>query len=289
MDTKTYKKIALSIITTSTLMISSISAKDFGNDGRFYWNKNLDYTIDTQKKVIWEDTKHLEVGNMSWDEAKNYCENLSLDGLKGWRLPTADELASISEPDSNTQYNIFYNGRWDGAYTLKLWSDTYNKAYSYWMKDEIEEWDKSKYLRTRCITNDEASYKIAWEQQRKADAIADEKAKKVAREFIELGKCEIGETVYHREAWDIATSSGNILADKFFNAVKNESYIIEFEGVVKSFAGKKVEVYLQDYTVKQTKGNSLLQLVTHSDDKVNNYAEKRIGKTHYFDKSRCSK
>lgn len=116
----------------------------------------------------------------------------------------------------------------------------------------------------------------------------DEKAaKEAARKFIKLGNCEVGETVFHREAWDTSSSSGNILADSFFNASIKESFIIEFEGVVKGFVGKKVEVYLQDYSVKQTRGGGVLQPATGVGNSVINYADKRIGKSHFFDKSRC--
>ncbi len=31
----------------------------------------------------------------SWNEAKNYCANLKLDGHGDWRLPSIDELVSI--------------------------------------------------------------------------------------------------------------------------------------------------------------------------------------------------
>ena len=55
----------------------------------------------------------------------------------------------------------------------------------------------------------------------------------------------------------------------------------------KGFVGKKVEVYLQDYSVKQTRGGGFLQPATGAGDNVKRYAEKRIGKSHFFDKSRC--
>ncbi len=122
---------------------------------------------------------------------------------------------------------------------------------------------------------------------KKKKAEIDKKAYNEAKKFLELGKCEIGETVHHREAWDTSTSSGNFLADAFFNASRKESFIIEFEGVVKGFVGKKVEVYLQDYSVKQTRGGGFLQPATGVGSSVSNYADKRIGKSHFFDKSRC--
>lgn len=123
-------------------------------------------------------------------------------------------------------------------------------------------------------------------KKKKADI--DKKAQDETKKFLELGKCEAGETVIHRETWDSTTSSGNFLADAFFNAAKQESFLIEFEGVVKGFMGKKVEVYLQEYSVKQTKGGGIFNTTNASSD-IAKYADKRVGKSYFFDKSRCSK
>jgi hypothetical protein len=122
---------------------------------------------------------------------------------------------------------------------------------------------------------------------KKKKAEIDKKANDEAKKFANLGKCEAGETVYHREVWNATTSSGNFLADAFLGASIKESFIIEFEGVVKGFTGKKVEVYLQDYSVKQTKGGGILQPATGVKSSVTEYADKRIGKSHFFDKARC--
>lgn len=121
-----------------------------------------------------------------------------------------------------------------------------------------------------------------------APTVEDEKAAaEAAKQFVKLGNCVDGETVYHREAWNATTSSGNILADALLNASTKEDFIIVFEGVVKGTLGKKVEVYLQDYTINQTKGGGILQPATYANDAVIRYADKKLGKSHFFDKSRC--
>src|SRR5665647_601437 len=77
-----------------------------------------------------------------------------------------------------------------------------------------------------------------------APTVEDEKAATdAAKQFIKLGNCVEGETVYHREVWNATTSSGNIMADALLNASTKETFIIVFEGVVKGTLGKKVEVY----------------------------------------------
>lgn len=112
-------------------------------------------------------------------------------------------------------------------------------------------------------------------------------AAEAAKQFVKLGYCAEGETVYHREVWNATTSSGNILADALLNASTKETFIIVFEGVVKGALGKKVEVYLQDYTINQTRGGGILQPVTYANEAVIGYADKKLGRSHFYDKSRC--
>lgn len=61
-------------------------------------NRNAEKKIVTctDTKLEWQDDEAAgsRFNNKSWQEAKDYCENLELDG-KGWRLPNINELLSI--------------------------------------------------------------------------------------------------------------------------------------------------------------------------------------------------
>ena len=48
---------------------------------------------DPDTGLIWQ--KQIFIKEYNWQEAKNYCQNLSLAGYNDWRLPSIDELKSI--------------------------------------------------------------------------------------------------------------------------------------------------------------------------------------------------
>jgi hypothetical protein len=40
-------------------------------------------------------------GDVNWNQASSYCQNLGLGGYSNWRLPTIDELAGIYDPSGS--------------------------------------------------------------------------------------------------------------------------------------------------------------------------------------------
>ena len=55
---------------------------------------NGDGTItDTSTGLMWE--KATSANTYTWTQAKDYCENLTLGGKSGWRLPTRNELQTL--------------------------------------------------------------------------------------------------------------------------------------------------------------------------------------------------
>jgi formylglycine-generating enzyme required for sulfatase activity len=62
---------------------------------------SLRWNLEGKKPPTWKDPKTgLEwqfesPGEMTWYEAQEYAESLSLDGKKDWRLPTLAELESL--------------------------------------------------------------------------------------------------------------------------------------------------------------------------------------------------
>jgi hypothetical protein len=88
---------------------------------------------DNSSKLQWHDDDQAILKN--WDNAKIYCDNLSVSGIQDWSLPTIDELNSIVDRNSTDLTNIT-----DSAFaqrsSIDFWSETLYKgpiSDSYWI------------------------------------------------------------------------------------------------------------------------------------------------------------
>jgi len=48
--------------------------------------------------LMWQDNRDVDILLMRWDQAKQYCEDLTLGGYHDWRLPLLDEFFRITDP-----------------------------------------------------------------------------------------------------------------------------------------------------------------------------------------------
>jgi hypothetical protein len=155
---------------------------------------------------------------------------------------------------------------------------------AYLIKEENKE---KKRLAKIAAEKSIADAKLKSEQIEK-NRLAQIAREKAEREFMKIGSCAVGSTIYHREKWNTTTSSGNIIADGLFGAATKEEFIIVYEGVVKGFVGEKVEVIINDYGVKQTVGGGFLQQKTWRKYDLAKHADKYLGKTQFYEKARCN-
>jgi len=74
---------------------------DYSSDGFSFttWN---DTTIDNNTGLMWQSVPSDD--KFSWEEGVEYCEDLELDGFSDWRLPSAEELFSISDFETGWPY-----------------------------------------------------------------------------------------------------------------------------------------------------------------------------------------
>jgi len=78
-----------------------------------------DIVRDNLTKLDWQDSIKSE--KMSWKDALNYCENLSLEGYNDWNLPNQHELFSIVDYSRN--YPAIYK-EFQNTYIDKYWSSS---------------------------------------------------------------------------------------------------------------------------------------------------------------------
>ena len=119
-------KRALSSDFTTNKKAPGITA-GFGRDDR------LGVVRDDIYKLKWQDGEEIFKGD--YDEAVKYCKNLNFAGFDDWRLPTINELLSITDdtrvdPAINKAFkNIAYETNDKGEKNYLYWSSTKNAGY----------------------------------------------------------------------------------------------------------------------------------------------------------------
>jgi hypothetical protein len=90
-------ELTLAIIVAAFLIgtfaaVKHVSAGEIGRDGRFIAYDN-DTVIDTKTDLMWAAKDN--GSEITWENAKSYCENYRVGGYSDWRMPTQNELASL--------------------------------------------------------------------------------------------------------------------------------------------------------------------------------------------------
>lgn len=92
-------------------IITALSEGDdyYGQDGSYQAGAQMSYinngdgTItDNNTGLMWQQIPSSE--SFTWEEAKDYCENLTLGGYDDWRMPSTKELYSISNFQTGWPY-----------------------------------------------------------------------------------------------------------------------------------------------------------------------------------------
>ena len=88
---------------------------------------SADIWKDSETGLIW--TVEDNGNDLGWNQANNYCENLTLGGHKDWRLPTIDELEGLYDGKLSKEYKAKSPIKLTGA---NLWSGTRNSGGDAW-------------------------------------------------------------------------------------------------------------------------------------------------------------
>ena len=74
-----------------TSKTDQLELNESGSDDRYSWTDVV--VEDTVKNLIWQ---RREIGQQTFNGAKEYCEQLQLDGSNEWRLPEIAELRELN-------------------------------------------------------------------------------------------------------------------------------------------------------------------------------------------------
>lgn len=88
---------------------------------RFVRDDQKEVVSDRIKKLMWQDNGDVKINPKGWQEAIDYCEHLSLAGFDDWRLPTIDELISITNDKRHTPAIV---KKFENTNSSKYWSST---------------------------------------------------------------------------------------------------------------------------------------------------------------------
>jgi hypothetical protein len=87
--------VAIMVVTILIGMFNTVTASVVGekaSDGRFIAYDN-GTVLDTKTNLMWAANDN--GSNISWANAKSYCENYRGGGYTDWRMPTLDELEEL--------------------------------------------------------------------------------------------------------------------------------------------------------------------------------------------------
>lgn len=82
---------AILIVVSIILMGTMIGAA--AKDDRFIVHLSNGTVLDTKTTLMWAAKDN--GSDISWKDAKSYCENYNAGGYKDWRMPTPEEIASL--------------------------------------------------------------------------------------------------------------------------------------------------------------------------------------------------
>ena len=89
----------------------------------FYRDNSKQVVIDTKRGLMWQDDKSVTITNLNWNDAIDYCKNLTFAGYSDWRLPTEDELLFITD---DSRYNPAIKKEFKYVESSWYWSSTPN-------------------------------------------------------------------------------------------------------------------------------------------------------------------
>jgi RHS repeat-associated protein len=130
-------------------------------------DKTLQLAVDNDTGLMWQDSPENVSARFSWQQAIDYCENLTHAGFADWRLPNVNEL-SYALPNSTFVHQTSMPEMSDGRawtpgveFRRPYWTSTPNIAKSKeqaWALESLgyfyEQYQHQEQYNARCVRND---------------------------------------------------------------------------------------------------------------------------------------
>ena len=98
-----------------TLLITTEMFAEFSR------NNEKEIVHDSITGLIWQDNEAVKLTLKKWTDAIRYCKELKLGGFDNWRLPSIEELQTITDYNRN---NPALNNAFVNYFNLGYWSST---------------------------------------------------------------------------------------------------------------------------------------------------------------------
>lgn len=88
-----------------------------------------DIFTDNKTGLMWQDDSEAESIVLNWEDANQYCSDLTLSGYNDWRLPSIKELLSIVDmnrfdPAIKQGFKYIFHEKEKYGYYYEYWSST---------------------------------------------------------------------------------------------------------------------------------------------------------------------
>ena len=145
----TYSILLLTCSTANSALVSRLNGLAFyDTEADLTWLADANALAGTVYDSNWSYGSSTD-GATLWSRAKTWADNLEIDGVSGWRLPTADASCGASNCFNSEMGNLFYNV-FDGvSVTAASQNDNY-KLFSNIASTSY--WSSTGYLNTRAFT-----------------------------------------------------------------------------------------------------------------------------------------
>ena len=117
--------------------------------------RNSDQTVtDTKTCLMWQDNEDAKTVTKNWQDAINYCANLTLANHNDWRLPNYNELESIVDL---SKYNPSIDPTFQNVVSSGYWSSTTRASnidyawFIYFNSGSDYRYRKSTTFYVRCV------------------------------------------------------------------------------------------------------------------------------------------